>query len=89
MTTTAKITESVSVWYAEVDGEIVEQAGTHAVVLDADGEEVDDFSGPVSEEWQPQGWDAALAEAGYRRVGDWDLSDYSAPVVPAVDVDQA
>jgi hypothetical protein len=56
---------------------------THAVILDADGDEVADFGGPISEYWDETGWDAALLEAGYRRVGHWAVSEGTATVVPA------
>jgi hypothetical protein len=54
---------------------------THAAILDRNGDEIDSFGGPVSEEWLPAEWDAALAVAGYTRVSGWDLTEYTALVV--------
>ena len=74
---TVKITEEVTV---AVDTDGADASTTHAVILDEDGEELDSFGGPVSEEWLPDAWDAALTRAGYRRLSDWDVPAGTAAV---------
>ncbi|MET9260532.1 hypothetical protein [Amycolatopsis sp. NPDC004079] len=59
-----------------VDGSVVWT--TPAEIVNADGEVVAAFSGPVSEEWLQGEWDAALAAAGYKRVSEWNLTWYTA-----------
>lgn len=53
------------------DGTLIQHDVTPAVVLNDQGEQVDSLSGPAGEEWDGVGWDAALADAGYRRVSEW------------------
>lgn len=52
---------------------------THAEVTAA-GETLASFDGPVSEEFDVAEWDQRLADAGFRRVGFWNLVEYTAPV---------
>lgn len=82
-TRTVQITETVLLNYQEQDGVMVDCSTTRAVILDKDGEEVEGFGGPVSEEWLEGEWDAALVDAGWRRVSDWNVSEGTAQVVIA------
>jgi hypothetical protein len=59
---------------AVFDGEAYSYDVRLGVIRDQDGQDIDTFEGPVSEDWLPDEWDKALNRAGYRRVSDWDIS---------------
>lgn len=44
------------------------------------GETLAEFGGPVSEEFDVAEWDRLLGEVGFRRVGFWNFTEYTAPV---------
>jgi hypothetical protein len=80
MPLTVKLGESSDTYYTDSADGLVRHDVTHAAIVDEHGDEVDSFGGPVSEEWLPNEWDAALAAAGYQRTGPWDLTYYTATV---------
>lgn len=83
MTATLCVMAETQKFTVKLDESPGEYDTTHAAILDADGEEVDDFGGPISEVWDEAAWDEALAQAGYRRVSEWDVKEGTATVEKA------
>ena len=50
----------------------------HDACLDTAAEVFDTTTYLASEDWTPDAYDAALTEAGYRRISDWDTSNEDA-----------
>lgn len=85
---TVRISEAADVTYTDgPDDSLVQHDVTYAYITNDQGEEIETFTGPVSEDWLPGEWDAALAQAGFRRTSEWDTAGYTATVEPVVRIE--